>query len=418
MRVVAVILAGGEGSRLTVLSEKRAKPSVPFAGKFRIIDFALSNCVNSGIFNVAVLTQYRPHSLNDHIGIGRPWDLDRMRGGVRLLQPYQGRGKQDWYSGTADAVLQNLSYIRDQRADTVLILSGDHIYKMDYRAMLAYHQEKDADMTVAVMEVPLEETDRFGIMTSNRQGRVTEFTEKPKNRDKGNLASMGIYIFKADTMQERMLAASKLHEDLDFGHHLIPGMIEECKVYAYPYEGYWVDVGTISAYWQTSMELLDSSSPLQLYEPEWTIHTMSQERPPAKVGPQASAMQSMISNGCIIRGTVERSVLSPGVYVSPGAIVRESVVMNDTWIGPGALLDRVIVDKEVVIGAGAQVGVGDDNTPNKAMPDKLNTGVTVIGKSAHIPANITVGRNVLINADVDEEAFAAYNNEVPSGETV
>ncbi len=419
MRVASMILAGGEGSRLTVLSEKRAKPSVPFAGKFRIIDFALSNCVNSGLFNVAVLTQYRPHSLNEHIGIGRPWDLDRMRGGVRLLQPYQGRGKEDWYRGTADAVLQNLSYLETTRADTALILSGDHIYKMDYRPMLNFHQEKGADLTVAVMNVPLEETDRFGIMTTNRTGRIVEFHEKPKTRDKGTLASMGIYVFNADMLSERLRAAAEEHANLDFGHHLIPGMIESSKVFAFPYEGYWVDVGTIDAYWQTSMELLEPDSPLRLYEPEWTIHTVSQERPPAKIGPQARPQQSMICNGCIIRGQVERSVLSPGVYVSPGAIVRESVVMNDTWIGPGAVLDRVIVDKEVVIGAGAHVGQGDDfSTPNKILKDKLSSGITVVGKSAHIPANVRIGRNVLINADVDEEAFAAFGDTVASGETV
>lgn len=419
MRVVAMLLAGGEGTRLTVLSEKRAKPSVPFAGKFRIIDFTLSNCVNSDIYNVAVLTQYRPHSLNEHIGIGRPWDLDRSRGGVRLLQPYQGRGHREWYSGTADAVLQNLSYIEDRRADTVLILSGDHIYKMDYRPMLAYHQEKEADLTVAVMNVPLEQTDRFGIMTTNRANRVTEFSEKPTARDKGTLASMGIYIFRADVLRERLNTLSEQVEELDFGKHVIPGLIEAGKVYAYPFEGYWVDVGTIDSYWETSMELLNPESPLQLYDRSWTIHTVSQERPPFKIGPQAKATQSMICNGCIVRGQVERSVLSPGVYVSPGAIVRDSVVMNDTWIGPGALLDRVIVDKEVVIGAGAQVGTGDDmSIANKALPDRLTSGITVIGKSAHIPPHIQIGRNVLINSDVDEEDFAALGGVVASGESV
>ncbi|HYN87439.1 MAG TPA: glucose-1-phosphate adenylyltransferase [Ardenticatenaceae bacterium] len=419
MRVVAMIMAGGEGTRLTVLSEKRAKPSVPFAGKYRIIDFTLSNCVNSGIFDVAVLTQYRPHSLNQHIGIGRAWDLDRTRGGVQLLQPYQGRGHQEWYRGTADAVLQNLGYVDERRADTVLILSGDHIYKMDYRRMLSFHEEKEADLTVAVMNVPLEETDRFGIMTTNRVGRIVEFHEKPKTRDKGTLASMGIYIFRADLLRERMLAASREHTDLDFGKHVIPGMIQTDKVFAYPFEGYWVDVGTVQAYWETSMALLDPNSSLRLYEREWVVHTVSQERPSAKLGPQARAAQSMISNGCIVRGQVERSVLSPGVYVSPGAVVRESVVMNDTWIGPGAILDRVIADKDVVVGAGAQVGYGDDpDVPNKVLGDKLNTGITVLGKGAHIPAGVRLGRNVLINADVDEEAFAQFGDLVPSGETI
>ncbi|HEX8681120.1 MAG TPA: glucose-1-phosphate adenylyltransferase [Ardenticatenaceae bacterium] len=419
MRVVAMIMAGGEGTRLTVLSDKRAKPGVPFAGKFRIIDFALSNCVNSGIFDVAVLTQYRPHSLNEHIGIGRPWDLDRSRGGIRLLQPYQGRGHQEWYRGTADAVLQNLSYFDDRRADTVLILSGDHIYKMDYRPMLQYHVEHDADLTVGVMNVPLEQTDRFGIMTTNEQSLIVEFTEKPKNRDKGTLANMGIYIFNADILRDSLLKGAAEHADLDFGKHLIPGIIEENRVFAYPFEGYWVDVGTVDAYWETSMELLDADAPIQLYDRSWTIHTVSQERPPAKLGPQARTIQSMISNGSIVRGHVERSILSPGVYVSPGAIVRESVVMNDTWIGPGAVLDKVIIDKEVVIGAGAQVGYGEDfDVENKILGDKLNTGITVVGKSAHIPSNVKIGRNVLINSDTDEEAFAPFGDNVPSGETI
>ncbi|HBY93319.1 MAG: glucose-1-phosphate adenylyltransferase [Ardenticatenaceae bacterium] len=419
MRVVAMIMAGGEGTRLTVLSEKRAKPSVPFAGKYRVIDFTLSNCVNSGIFDVAVLTQYRPHSLNQHIGIGRPWDLDRTRGGVRLLQPYQGRGHQEWYRGTADAVLQNLSYIEDRRADTVLILSGDHIYKMDYRPMLSYHRDNEAALTVAVMNVPLEETDRFGIMTTDPSNRIVEFHEKPKTRDKGTLASMGIYVFHADILRESLLASAAEHADLDFGKHVIPDMIANTKVMAYQFEGYWVDVGTVQAYWETSMDLLGPNSPLRLYDRDWIIHTVSQERPSAKIGPQARAAQSMICNGCIVRGQLDHSVLSPGVYVSPGAIVRESVVMNDTWIGPGAVLDRVIIDKNVVIGAGAHVGWGEDSDiPNKVLGDKLNSSITVVGKSAHIPPNVRIGRNVLINADVDEEAFAPFGDLVSSGETI
>ncbi|MFQ5342045.1 MAG: glucose-1-phosphate adenylyltransferase [Anaerolineae bacterium] len=419
MRVVAMIMAGGAGTRLTILSEKRAKPAVPFAGRYRIIDFTLSNCVNSGIFDVAVLTQYRPHSLNRHLGIGRPWDLDRTFGGIRLLQPYQARRHQEWYRGTADAVLQNLNYIEERRADTVLILSGDHIYKMDYRPMLGYHQEKEADLTVGVMNVPQEETDRFGIMTTNRLGRITEFHEKPKARDKGTLASMGIYVFRADPLKERLLESVKEHTDLDFGKHVIPDMIENDKVFAYPFEGYWVDVGTVQAYWETSMALLDPESPLHLYDREWTIHTRSFERPPAKTGPQSHVAQSMICNGCVVRGHVERSVLSPGVYVSPGAIVRDSVVMTGTWIGPGAVLDRVIIDKDVVVGSGAHVGWGrDTRTPNKVWGDLLKAGITMVGKAAHIPSNIRIGRNVLINTDVDEEAFAKFGDTVPSGETI
>lgn len=416
MRVVAMILAGGEGSRLSVLSEKRAKPSVPFAGKFRIIDFPLSNCVNSGIFDVAVLTQYRPHSLNDHIGIGKPWDLDRARGGVRLLQPYQGRNDQSWYKGTSDAIYQNLNFIRERRADLVLILSGDHIYKMDYSDLINTHRRNGADLTVGVMEVPLEETDRFGIMTTDEQDRIVEFTEKPKSRDKGNLASMGIYVFNAEALYGRLSEGSDEKPRIDFGKNVIPAMVAEDKVFAYRFKGYWVDVGTIQSYWETSMQLLDPELDFDLFDPNWVIRTRSEERPPAKIGPQARVSQSIICNGCTVRGTVERSVLSPGVYVSPGAIVRESVVMNDTWIGPGAVLDRVIVDKDVVVGAGARLGFGDDNAANKREPDKITTGVTVVGKSAHIPPGISVGRNVVINADRDAEDFPA--GDVPSGETI
>ncbi|GAB4125218.1 MAG: glucose-1-phosphate adenylyltransferase [Roseiflexaceae bacterium] len=416
MRVVAMIMAGGEGTRLTVLSEKRAKPSVPFAGKFRIIDFTLSNCVNSGIFDVAVLTQYRPHSLNAHIGNGKPWDMDRSHGGVQLLQPYQGRRDESWYKGTADAVYQNLNYIRERRADLVVLLSGDHIYKMDYAEMIEFHQRNRADMTVAVMHVPLDETDRFGIMTVNDGNQVTEFTEKPKNRDKGTLASMGIYIFNADVLIKRLSEGAEGSPRIDFGKHVIPAMIAQDRVFAYPFEGYWVDVGTIQSYWETSMDLLDPSNTLNLGDQNWVIHTRSEERAPAKIGPQARVASSMISNGCVVRGTVERSVLSPGVYVSPGAIVRDSVVMNDTWIGPGAVLDKVIVDKNVVVGAGVRLGDGDDMSPNREQGDKLTTGITVVGKGAHIPAGIRIGRNVLINADRDEDNFPA--DEVKSGETI
>lgn len=412
-----MIMAGGEGTRLSVLSEKRAKPSVPFAGKFRIIDFTLSNCVNSGIFDVAVLTQYRPHSLNDHIGIGKPWDLDRNQGGVRLLQPYIGRRDESWYKGTADAVYQNLAYIRERRVDLALILSGDHIYKMDYSRMIDYHQRQRADLTVAVMHVPLDETDRFGIMTVDKQMQVTEFTEKPKARDKGTLASMGIYVFTIESLVKRLSEGGENSPRIDFGKHVIPAMIASDRVFAYPFEGYWVDVGTVQSYWETSMDLLNPNNTLNLYDLEWVIHTKSEERPPAKFGPQARVSQSMICNGCIIRGRVEHAVLSPGVYVSPGAIVRDSVVMNDTWIGPGAVLDRVIIDKNVVVGPGVRLGVGDDlTTPNKNQPDKLNTGITVVGKGAHIPPNIRIGRNVVINADRDEENFPA--GETPSGETI
>jgi glucose-1-phosphate adenylyltransferase len=419
MRTLAILMAGGAGTRLTVLSDKRAKPAVPFAGKYRIIDFTLSNCVNSGIYNIAVLTQYRPHSLNTHIGIGKPWDLDRQRGGVVLRQPYQGSSADlDWYRGTADAVYRNLDYIQENNPDLVIILSGDHIYKMDYRPMLEYHQDKGADLTVAVMNVPLEETDRFGIMSVNRNMRVVEFSEKPKERDKGTLASMGIYVFTTDVLLQRLSEGSAESPRIDFGKDVIPNMITHDKVYAYPFEGYWVDVGTIQSFWETNLALADAdgNGTLNLHDPNWVIHTRSEERPPAKMGPQAQVVNSLISNGCVVRGRVERSVLSPGVYVSPGAVVRESVIINDTWIGPGAMLDRVIVDENAVIGAGTFLGYGEDMSPNRQLLDKLNTGITVVGSGAHVPGGLTIGRNVLIHSDRSESDFPGP--EIPSGETV
>jgi glucose-1-phosphate adenylyltransferase len=419
MKTLAVLMAGGAGTRLTVLSDKRSKPAVPFAGKYKIIDFTLSNCVNSGIYDVAILTQYRPHSLNAHIGIGKPWDLDRQRGGVHLRQPYQGSSADlDWYRGTADAVYRNLDFIQGTNPDLVLILSGDHIYKMDYRPMLAYHRDKGADLTIGVMEVPLEETDRFGIMTVNRNMRITEFHEKPKNRDKGTLASMGIYVFNTEMLVQRLSEGTPESPRIDFGKDVIPAMISQDKVYAYPFEGYWVDVGTIQSYWETNLALTEAGheNSLNLHDPNWVIHTRSEERPPVKLGPQAQVFNSLISNGCVIRGRVERSVLSPGVYVSPGAVVRESVIINDTWIGPGAIIDRAIIDENVVIGAGTKLGFGEDMSPNREMPDRLNTGITVVGSGSHVPGGLTIGRNVLIHCDRQESDFPG--TEIPSGETV
>jgi glucose-1-phosphate adenylyltransferase len=418
MKTVAMILAGGEGTRLTVLSEERAKPAVPFAGKFRIIDFTISNCVNSGIYTIGILTQYRPHSLNDHIGIGKPWDLDRNHGGVRLLQPYQGRRGQQWYAGTADAIYQNMDFIRQNNADLVLILSGDHIYKMDYRPMIDYHIEKRADLTIGVMPVPIEIAHRFGIMQVDEDQRIIQFYEKPKDKEKGNLASMGIYVFNAMTLEKRLEEGRPEHPRNDFGKDVIPAMIEAGdRVYAYQFKDYWVDVGTIDSYWSTSLELLNSATALDLYTDNWPIHTRSEERPPAKLGPQAKVTSSMISNGCVIRGLVERSVLSPGVNVGPGAVVKDSVVMNDTWIGAGARLDKVVIDKQVVIGAGAVVGVGDESVVNEQMPDRLFAGITVIGKNAIIPDRAHIGRNVLINSNREIEDFPS-DGVVADGKTI
>jgi glucose-1-phosphate adenylyltransferase len=415
--VVAVIMAGGQGERLSVLSAKRAKPAVPFAGKYRIIDFTLSNCVNSGIYNVAVLTQYRPHSLNDHIGVGKPWDLDRARGGVRILQPYLG-GRSDWYRGTADAVRQNLAFFADWKPDLVLVLSGDHIYRMNYRRMLEFHDDRRADATVAVMQVPMEDATRFGTMVTDNDNQVIRFEEKPAVPT-SNLISMGIYVFEYELLLRR------LEEDLedpnsskDFGRDVVPRMVEMDRVYAYPFRDYWRDVGTIHSYWEANMGLLEEPPDFDLYDQEWIIHTRSEERPPAKIACGASVNRSLVSHGCHIRGTVERSVLSPGVYVAEGAVVRDSIVMMDCVIGQDAVLDRAILDKEVVVGTGCQIGVGEETRTNRRFPKHLNTGISVIGKRARIPSGYRIGRNCLIGSDVLETDFPDDDLLLAAGGTI
>ncbi|MCX2727474.1 glucose-1-phosphate adenylyltransferase [Thermomicrobium sp. 4228-Ro] len=415
--VAVMILAGGQGERLSILSRQRAKPAVPFAGKYRIIDFALSNCVNSGLYDVAVLTQYRPHSLNEHIGHGRPWDLDRERGGVVILQPYLGRSTSGWYRGTADAVYHNLFYITRRPYRDVLILAGDHVYAMDYRPMIAWHRERGAAVTIAVQPVPWNEASRFGVLVTDEDGWVIDFEEKPE-RPRSNLASMGIYLFRRDVLLDLF---TREHPDapefIDFGRDVIPYLIRTDTVAAYRFEGYWQDVGTIQSYWEANMALLDDEPKLNLYDPNWRIHTRSEERPPAKILEGAQIVRSLVSHGCIIRqATVIRSVLSPGVIVEDGAIVRDSIVMTDSVIGRGAIVDRCIIDKHVRIGADAYLGWGDDNTPNWLEPTRLNTGITLVGRNAVIPPGIRIGRNVLIGPDVKESDFASP--VVSSGETV
>ncbi len=411
--VIALILAGGEGERLSILSSVRAKPAVPFGGKYRIIDFTLSNCVNSGVDDVLVLTQYNPHSLNDHIGLGRPWDLDRARGGVKLLQPYIRRGRvAEWYRGTADAVLQNFNVVEREAGDAVLILSGDHIYKMDYTPFLAAHRRHRADVTLAVRRVPLAEATRMGILALDEQNRVIDWQEKPK-QPRSDLASMGVYVFSKRALRRW------LSDDLtDFGTNVIPAMLEGgARVFGYRFDGYWQDVGTIQSFWEANMALLEDAPELDLYDREWLIHTRSEERAPAKIGSTAQVHRSLISHGCVINGTVVNSVLSPGVRVDVGAVVRDSIVMFDSVIRSGAVVDRAILDKEVVIGQGAIVGDGPDfDTPNKAEPGRLNTGITVVGKQSVVPRGTRLGRNVKIGERVRSGDFATRT--VRSGGTV
>jgi len=401
-RTLAVVLAGGEGERLSLLSGVRAKPAVPFAGKFRIIDFTLSNCVNSGLTNVIVLTQYAPLSLNDHIGAGRPWDLDRNVGGIRIFQPFLSRGRpREWYRGTADAVTANLEAIHQSGADIVLILAGDHIYKMDYGPFIQQHRRKRADVTIAVKPVPIEDAHRFGVLSIDDNDVVTEWQEKPK-QPRSNLASLGIYVFSRKAL-DKWLGEGRN----DFGKNIIPAMLDAgSRVYGYRFEDYWQDVGTVHTYWEAQMELLDDHPPLDLYDRDWIVHTRSEERAPARIGPTASVHRSLISHGCQIAGTVEHSVLSPGVRVDPGAIVRDSVIMFDTHIRAGAVVDRAIIDKEVNVGPNAIVGTGNDlNKPNEDEPERLNTGITIVGKRAVIPASARIGRNVKIAGDVRPADF-------------
>ncbi|HLH63357.1 MAG TPA: glucose-1-phosphate adenylyltransferase [Ktedonobacteraceae bacterium] len=420
-KVLAIILAGGQGERLSLLSQKRAKPAVPFAGKYRIIDFALSNCVNSDITDVGVLTQYRPHSLHDHIGIGKPWDLDRQKGGIHLLQPYVGRKESDWYSGTADAVYQNLGFILESRCDYVLILAGDHIYRMDYRPMIAFHQQHRADVTLGAVVVPLAEGHRFGILETDAEGRVASFEEKPR-QPRGTLGSMGIYVFDRDTLIRVLIEDARAGENgistqHDFGRNIIPAMVEHKeRVFAYPFMGYWQDVGTIHSYWEAHMKLLDDPPSFDLYDPSWVIHTRSEERPPAHVYSGAQIIGSLISHGCIIKGHVESSVLSPGVIVEEGAVVRNSILLFDTVVGAGSIVDHTITDKEVIIGKQCQIGYGNDMTPNKLEPDLLNSGITLIGKRTQLPDNLKVGCNCKIGTDLRPEDFVS--DTVLSGETI
>jgi glucose-1-phosphate adenylyltransferase len=411
MKALAMILAGGEGRRLSILSQKRAKPAVPFAGKYRIIDFALSNCCNSGIYTVGICTQYRPRSLNDHIRTGAPWDMDRMSGGVTLLQPYLGRSDSDWYSGTADAIQQNFDFVRHYAPEFVLVLGGDHIYKMDYDKLIDFHADHQADLTVASRQVPLEEASRMGILEVDQDQRVIGFEEKPIE-PKDTMASMGIYIFSTEALSAA-LREDAMHKDSahDFGRNILPIMIGQYRVYAYPFSSYWADVGTVQSYWEAHIDLLADVPLLDLNDREWVIHTRSEERPPVNLRTGATVLHSLISDGCCIEGTVEYSVLSPGVRVERGAVVRYSIVMTDSTIGQGAVVDRSILDKKVVIDSGAQVGYGVDYSPNRAAD--LNSGISLVGKSAFIPQGIRVGRNCVIASEVVADDF--MGSSVPSG---
>ena len=385
---VAMLLAGGQGSRLYALTKKVAKPAVRFGGKYRIIDFPLSNCVNSGIDTVGVLTQYQPLVLNEYIGNGLPWDLDRAFGGVKILPPYQGQKSADWYKGTANAIYQNLAFINRYDADYVLILSGDHIYKMDYHKMLAYHKAKGADCTIAVIDVPIEEASRFGIMSTNEDGSIYKFTEKPKNPDSTN-ASMGIYIFNRQKLVDYLVAdEADPASSNDFGKNVIPAMLAAGeKMFAYPFEGYWKDVGTISSLWEANMDLIGQPPVLDLSGNEWRIFARHSASAPQFVGENATIENCYITEGCQIYGTVKNSVIGPGVKIMEGAVVEDCVLMGDCVIEANATVQYAIIDSDVTIGADATVGA----------PRADGAEIAVVGENITIPAGAVVEPGAMLS---------------------
>jgi len=404
MKTRAVILAGGEGSRLGILTAKRTKPAVPFAGKYRIIDFALSNCVNSGLFDVMILAQYRPHSLIEHIGAGGPWDLNReFTGGVRIYTPYKARGSSDWYLGTADAVQQNFRFIKSSDPDLVLILSGDHIYEMNYDAMITFHQDHSADLTMATIRVPTADAPRFGILGVDDQFRVVSFVEKPE-LPPSNLANMGVYIFNFHTLDQALWEDRQKSGSLhDFGKDILPRMIaQQARVFAFPFSGYWVDVGTVESYWQSHMDLLTTPPPIDLNDRSWIIHTRTEERPPIWISSGAEVQDSMITDGCVIAAgsRVERSVLSPGVRLQEGAIVRESILLTDTVVEAGAVVERAIIDKHVRLCQGAHIG---------GIFSGGSSAVTMIGKNSQVPPGYTIEPGAVVATDVVAEDYPSRN---------
>ncbi len=409
MKIRAVILAGGAGTRLGVLTAKRTKPAVLFAGKYRIIDFALSNCVNSQIFDVMVLAQYRPQSLIEHIGSGNPWDLNLdFTGGVRILTPYKAQAS-DWFIGTADAVQQNFSFIKKGNPDHILILSGDHIYSMNYQKMIDFHIEKDADLTIASISVPLEDAPRFGILHYDENQRVIDFIEKPADPP-CNTANMGVYLFKKDILNKALwddhTTSGSNH---DFGKDIIPSLLEkDFKVFAYPFNGYWVDVGTIETYWQAHMDLLCDPPAFQLYHPDWVIHTRSYERAPSFIHQGAKIENSMISDGCIIEpgAVVNNSILSSGVHIHKGSIVNNSILLTDCEVFENSSINKTVADKRVKFLQNCKIG-SIDNPQIK---------ITVIGKDSILPEGIVLEAGAVIGTDVREADFPS--NVIKAGEII
>ena len=401
--MIAMLLAGGQGSRLGVLTQKVAKPAVSFGGKYRIIDFPLSNCINSGVDTVGVLTQYQPLRLNAHIGIGIPWDLDRNVGGVTILPPYERSKGSDWYTGTANAIYQNLEYMESYNPDYLLILSGVHIYKMDYEVMLDYHKANNADITIAAMPVPIEEASRFGILITDETNRITEFEEKPPV-PRSNLASMGIYIFSWPVLKEALIKM-KDEPGCDLGKRIIAychGKGE--RIYAYEYNGYWKDVGTLGSYWEANMELIDIIPEFNLYEEYWKIYTKSDIIPPQFISGEANIERSIIGEGTEVYGDVINSVVGAGVTIGKGAVVKDSIVMQGASIGEGAKIEKSIVAENVVIGAGVETGVGE-YAPSTYDPKVYQFDLVTIGENSVIPDGVRIGKNTAIAGETTADDY-------------
>ncbi len=400
--MIAMLLAGGQGSRLGVLTSDVAKPAVAFGGKYRIIDFPLSNCINSGIDTVGVLTQYQPLRLNTHIGIGIPWDLDRNNGGVTVLPPYERSDNSEWYTGTANAIYQNMRYMENYHPEYVLILSGDHIYKMDYEVMLDFHKENKADVTIATMPVPMEEAGRFGIVIADENKKIQDFEEKPED-PRSNLASMGIYIFSWQVLKDALLEL-KDQKSCDFGKHIIPHCFaNEKRLFAYEFNGYWKDVGTLGSYWEANMELVDLIPEFNLYEEYWKIYTKCDTIEPQYIAPEASVERCIIGESSEIYGAVIHSVIGPNVHIGRGTIIRDSIIMKDTVIGDNVTTEKAIIAENCNIGDGVVLGFGDE-APNVLNEDVYSFGLVTIGENSTIPSNVRVGKNTAISGETSREA--------------
>ena len=412
--MIAMLLAGGQGSRLGVLTSKVAKPAVSFGSKYRIIDFPLSNCINSGVDTVGVLTQYQPLRLNTHIGIGIPWDLDRNIGGVTVLPPYEKSMNSEWYTGTANAIYQNLDYMESYNPEYVLILSGDHIYKMDYEVMLDFHKQNHAEVTIAVMPVPMEEAKRFGIMITDENRKITDFEEKPEN-PRSNLASMGIYIFNWKTLKEALLVNAE-QPGLDFGKHVIPYCHQNgAPLYAYEFNGYWKDVGTLNSYWEANMELIDIVPEFNLYEEYWKIYTRSEILPPQYLASGSVVERSITGEGSEIYGKVYNSVIGCGVTIGADTVVRDSIIMNESQIGANCELHKAIIAENAVIEDCVKLGVGEE-AENETDPHIYNHGLVTVGEKSVVPRGITVGKNSVVFGVTSAEDYE--NGCLPSGKTL